>query len=90
MSRILILILTLTFASYVMSAEPPKIFTNSISMKFKLIPAGEFMMGSPESEKGRDDDEQQHLVRITRPFYVGGSWRSLSPAPHMRSSVGGQ
>ena len=30
-------------------AEPPKDFTNSIGMKFKLIPAGQFMMGSSES-----------------------------------------
>ena len=45
--------------------------TNSIGMKLRLIPAGEFMMGSPESEKDRRDDEKQHRVRITKPFYIG-------------------
>ncbi len=40
-------------------------------MKFVLIPAGEFLMGSPESEEYREDDEQQHRVRITKPFYLG-------------------
>ncbi|MFP6693880.1 MAG: formylglycine-generating enzyme family protein [Pirellulales bacterium] len=38
-------------------------------LEFVLIPAGEFMMGSPKSELKRSDDETQHLVRITKPFY---------------------
>lgn len=37
-----------------------------------VIPAGEFMMGSPESEEGRTNDEgPQHRVVIARPFAVG-------------------
>ncbi|MBL8891869.1 MAG: SUMF1/EgtB/PvdO family nonheme iron enzyme, partial [Planctomycetaceae bacterium] len=40
-------------------------------MEFKLIPAGTFVMGSPDSEEGRDDDERQHEVTITRDFYMG-------------------
>src|SRR5438477_124307 len=36
------------------------------------LPAGEFMMGSPESEKGRNKDEgPQRKVTIARPFAVG-------------------
>jgi formylglycine-generating enzyme required for sulfatase activity len=36
------------------------------------VPAGEFMMGSPESEKGRGKDEgPQHKVTIQQPFGVG-------------------
>ena len=45
--------------------------TNSIGMEFNLIPAGTFMMGSPESEEGREDDESQHEVTITRDYYIG-------------------
>ena len=45
--------------------------TNSIGMKLRLIPAGEFMMGSPATEKDRDDDETQHRVTITKTFYLG-------------------
>ena len=45
--------------------------TNSIGMKLRLIPAGEFMMGSPGTESDRDDDETQHRVSITKPFYLG-------------------
>ncbi len=50
----------------------PVDFTNSIGMKFKLIPAGSFMMGSPEDETARSGDEGPlHRVRITKPFYLG-------------------
>ncbi len=56
-------------------------------MEFVLIPAGEFMMGSPETERQQALDEAiasknnwaiasvsaeiQHHVRITKPFYLG-------------------
>ena len=40
-------------------------------MEFALVPAGEFVMGSPESEQSRDLDEEQHAVRISRPFLMG-------------------
>jgi formylglycine-generating enzyme required for sulfatase activity len=37
-----------------------------------FIPAGEFMMGSPDNEKGRFANEgPQHKVKITKPFYMG-------------------
>ena len=49
----------------------PVQITNSLGMKFNLIPPGEFVMGSPPSEPWRRDDESQHLVKITKPFYLG-------------------
>ena len=42
-----------------------------VSLEMLLIPAGTFMMGSPESEKGRSDNETQHEVTLTKPFYMG-------------------
>ena len=37
-----------------------------------VVPAGSFLMGSPGSEEGRDDDEGPvHRVRFARPFAVG-------------------
>ena len=47
-----------------------KPIVNSIGMKLTLIPAGQFQMGSPDSEPDREDDETRHLVKITRPFYL--------------------
>jgi formylglycine-generating enzyme required for sulfatase activity len=49
-----------------------RVFTNSIGMKLTLIPAGEFLMGLPESDDdSRGDKKPQHRVRITKPFYLG-------------------
>jgi formylglycine-generating enzyme required for sulfatase activity len=45
--------------------------TNGLKMRFRLIPAGTFIMGSPKSEKGRYKDEERHAVEISRPFYLG-------------------
>ena len=66
-------------------APPPGTYTNSLSMQFRLIPAGTFIMGSPDGENGsggdthrpfwpeengRDDNERQHLVTISSPYYM--------------------
>ncbi|MCH8048224.1 MAG: formylglycine-generating enzyme family protein [Planctomycetes bacterium] len=49
-----------------------RVIINSIGMKFTLIPAGEFMMGSPENAKFRyDDQDPVHRVKLTKPFYLG-------------------
>jgi formylglycine-generating enzyme required for sulfatase activity len=48
------------------------VVTNSIGMRMALIPAGEFLMGSPDSDHLASGSEKpQHRVRITRPFYLG-------------------
>jgi len=36
----------------------------SLGMEFALIPPGIFQMGSPENEKGREDDETCHKESI--------------------------
>lgn len=42
-----------------------------VTMKMVLIPAGKFMMGSPEGEEGRFNNEgPQHEVVISKPFYM--------------------
>jgi formylglycine-generating enzyme required for sulfatase activity len=41
-----------------------------VGMEMKLIPAGTFTMGSPKDEICRRDDEVQHTVTISKPFYM--------------------
>ena len=40
------------------------IFVNNIEVRFRWIPPGEFMMGSPENEPGRYDDDEGPLHRV--------------------------
>lgn len=37
----------------------------------RLVPPGEFWMGSPENELGRSEEEKLHHVTLTKPFYIG-------------------
>ncbi|MCY2989228.1 MAG: formylglycine-generating enzyme family protein, partial [Planctomycetota bacterium] len=53
-------------------AETFQVSANSVGMKFVLLPPGEFLMGSPDSDGDAGYDEKpQHRVRITKPFYLG-------------------
>jgi formylglycine-generating enzyme required for sulfatase activity len=60
----------------VQTAADMKLYTNTIPGTYVTyaltpIPAGEFLMGSPESEPGRKPDEgPQHRVRL-EPFWMG-------------------
>jgi formylglycine-generating enzyme required for sulfatase activity/serine/threonine protein kinase len=54
-----------------------------VRMTMCWIPAGEFVMGSPPGETGRSADETQHLVALTRGFWLGktettqAQWRAV-------------
>lgn len=45
-------------------------FTNTVGMEFVRIAPGEFLMGSPTSEKGRTPAETQHEVTLTHGFMM--------------------
>jgi formylglycine-generating enzyme required for sulfatase activity len=52
--------------------EKDSSFTNSVGMQFVRIPAGSFVMGSPDSDpEARDFEKPQHPVTISKPFYIG-------------------
>lgn len=85
MRRRILLILALLSVS-LWSRADEAVLQNLIDMKFVLIPAGEFMMGSdasaetfaktyPQYERKRflelGDEAPVHKVRITRAFYLG-------------------
>ena len=53
------------------AAVTPGQFTNSIGMKFVEIKPGSFLMGSPASQPGRDANETQHKVTLTKAFFMG-------------------
>jgi formylglycine-generating enzyme required for sulfatase activity len=62
---------------------PWKVRDRKTGIVMLLCPPGEFMMGSPASEAGRQDDEAQHRVAITKAFYLSEtevtqeSWRRV-------------
>ena len=61
-------LVSVLFVGTCLADDLPKMITNSISMELILIPAGEFMMGSSEEQS---DAKPQHLVKISKPFYLG-------------------
>jgi formylglycine-generating enzyme required for sulfatase activity len=64
-----------TIAEYAKRAglEPTKTLGlgNGVKLELVLIPAGKFLMGSPEAEKDRAEDETQHSVTLTEPYHLG-------------------
>jgi uncharacterized protein (TIGR02996 family) len=71
-------------------------WTNSIGMRFALVPGGRFLMGSPEGELGRTDDERLHEVELTRPYWLGvlpvtqAQWKEVMGDNPAWFSVGGK
>jgi formylglycine-generating enzyme required for sulfatase activity len=44
--------------------------TSPVRQRLRWIPPGRFLMGSPEGEVGRDQDEIQHWVTITHGYWM--------------------
>ena len=68
---------------YTKTGWAKEIVHEATGIELVFIPAGSFRMGSPASETGRDDDETQHRVTISRSFYIGkyevtqGEWQKV-------------
>lgn len=57
------------------ASAPKQIFSRTTGMKLLLIPKGEYLRGSPDSddmsELGEKNEKPQHRVRISNDFYLG-------------------
>ena len=67
----------------VAASQSERSYTNSLGMRFVYILPGSFTMGSRANEKGRDNDETQHRVKLTEGFYMQttevtqGQWKAV-------------
>ena len=70
---------SLVVSIFVMAQEvtPGKVevidLAKGIKLEMVFIPAGKFKMGSPETEKGRQKNETQHDVTLTKSFLIGNT-----------------
>ena len=59
------------------------ILPGGVKMEMIYCPPGVFMMGSPTTEEGRENNETQHRVRLTKGFWLGkypttqAHWKSV-------------
>ncbi len=64
-----------SFTTNVVDSEDIKektVIVNGVDIILVYIPAGEFLMGSPETELGRKEDEgPQHRLKINKDFWMG-------------------
>jgi len=60
------------FAARLVAPGPADFYIEPVTgMVLVAVRPGSFMMGSPESEPGRNDDEVLHRVHLSRLFYIG-------------------
>ena len=68
---------------------------NGVPFRFRWIPPGPFVRGSPPDEDGRDDDELQHAVVLTQGCYLGetpvtqAQWEAVTGQNPSHFSKGG-
>ncbi|WP_293372996.1 PEGA domain-containing protein [Nevskia sp.] len=51
-------------------ANPPLINSATIGLRLRKLAPGSFTMGTPRSDQGRQANEVQRPVKLTRPFYL--------------------
>jgi formylglycine-generating enzyme required for sulfatase activity len=72
--------------SFSRTARLPVEVENSVGMRFRLVPPGTAIIGSPPEETGRGDREVQHVFVAPEPFYLGAfevtqaEWGRVMPA----------
>jgi len=67
---------------------------NQWGMMFVRIPSGSFIMGSPENQSQRDDDEIQHNVTLTQDYFMQttevtqGQWKAIKKSNPLKAIWG--
>ncbi len=69
--RALVVVVTACALSGCSKELPARWVEPTTQMQFVLVPAGDFVAGSPSTEAGHQEDEALYPVRISRPFYMG-------------------
>ena len=68
-----------------------EVVVRGVAIRLLWIPPGRFRMGSPETEKGRLENEVEHEVELTQGFWLGqyavtqGEWEAVmgnNPSEH--------
>ncbi|MDR3183512.1 MAG: formylglycine-generating enzyme family protein [Planctomycetaceae bacterium] len=52
------------------AGDPLELTIKDVKFRFRCCPAGTFTMGSPSSEKNRDNNETPHQVTLTQGFWM--------------------
>jgi uncharacterized protein (TIGR02996 family) len=60
------------------------VLAEGVEMTFSFIPPGSFLMGSPESEERRSEDETLHQATLTEGFWLGIS--PVTQAPWLQAT----
>ncbi len=66
-------------------AAMPQFLKTSQGLEMRLVSPGQFIMGTPRRSQGRQSNESERLIEITKPFYVGtreiinNEFRAYSP-----------
>jgi len=61
-----------------------------VTQRFRYVPSGTFIMGSPDDEPGRDHDESRVRVTLTHSFWLADSectqafWHTIQASDHSR------
>lgn len=68
--RTLAIIIIVCALSACSKERPSQWVEPATQMQFVLIPAGDFVAGSPTTETGHQEDEVLYPVKMSRPFYM--------------------
>jgi formylglycine-generating enzyme required for sulfatase activity len=90
LSTIFLACIAFTSPALAQGEEVTVMLPGDVPMTLVRVPAGTFMMGSPEGERGNDifDNERLHQVTLTQDYYIGKTevtqrqWQAVMGTPN--------